>query len=134
MKTTFHKTERHGHVDLFYIGSCRVSLLPEPPEKPPVHTCADEGCSHEEHTLESTTSDEVKEYKFAKIFVRQGFKTHMIQIPSDITLDKDTFINIFTCPYEELPEYLTTGSTTEQWLAELREEYLGSLDPLESTE
>lgn len=136
MKTTFHKTERFGHVDLFFMGSCRVSLLPAAPEQPKVHTCSDE-CSHSssEEAKPATTEDESPTtYNYTKVFIRQGFKTHMIEIPEQLKIQSETFAKVFTCPYEELPEYLTTGSDTEQWLAELREDYLGSLDPIESDE
>lgn len=127
MKTTFHKTERHGHIDLFFIGSCRVSLLPTPPKK---HSCSDASCTETDCTAEVS----IEKVSYAKVFIRQGLKTHTIDIPSEHQITPDAFVSVFTCPYDQLPQYLSTGSTTEQWLAELREEYLGSLDPVESLE
>lgn len=140
MKTTFHKTERHGHIDLFFIGSCRISLLPEPP-KNEVPACVDESCTGcethptEEPTTEPTEDTEAeKTYQYAKLFVRQGLRTHMIEIPTEHKVDPKTFVSVFTCPYDDLPQYLASGSPVEQWLAEVRDDYLGSIDPVESTE
>lgn len=125
MKTTFHQIERNGHIDLFFMGSCRVSLLPKAPK---IHSCDDEVCSHTSDESETSTPT------YAKLFIRQSFRTHMIDIPADYKINPEDFVNVFTCPYDALPEYVTTGNTEEQWLAEIRIEYLGSLDPIQSSE
>lgn len=133
MKTPFRKTERSGHIDIFYIGSARVSLLPVPPEMPKPEPCDCKEDSEDEcpHEIEFTDAEipEPEFYTYSKIFIRQGGKTYTVEIPEGLQLNKNEFESVFTASYEDLPEYIA-GNEAQQWLAGIRSEYLGMLDPV----